>query len=224
MKPIIEIVRSRVGRKSKITSVEMERILRDVHTEYGKDSLANGYVPRSFDEVSASPWLAWMAMLRGITVISFGQHLRDGWMRYDQPGSMNPSQHAALSFVRDSGVSESTIPYLRKHSDRLLIVSDDEQEVFLPPVLQRRLSEAGRVGPYRLRASDAAAVAILWDERNKCDEMQVDEIDERMLKIVAGDAVIPRVYRLECDNGHKWESADSDGSGATCPTCGNHWV
>jgi hypothetical protein len=224
MKPIIEIVRERVGRRNKITSAEMDSILRAIHAEYGKDSLANGYVPRSFDEVSNRPWLAWMALLRGITVVSFGQALRDGWMRYDQPGSMNPSQHAALSFVREGGVSEGTIPYLREHSDRLLIVADDEQEVFLPPGLQRRLFEIDRRGPYRLAAADAAAVEMLWDERNKCDDMQVDGIDERMLKLVVGDKHVPHVYRLECDNGHKWESADADGAGATCPKCGQHWV
>jgi len=224
MKPIIEIVEDRVGRRWKITSAELESILRTAHTEYGRDSLANSYVPRSFDGESSRPWLAWLSMLRGITVISFGRDLRDGWMRYDQPGSMHPGQQAALSLVREGGVSAQTIPYLRTHRDRLLIVAGDEQEVFLPPGLQRRLSEIGRPGPYRLPAADAASVEMLWDERNKCNEMQVESIDERMLKIVAGEKHVPEIYRLQCDNGHKWESADSDGDGATCPKCGEHWV
>ena len=224
MRPIIEIVREKIGRRHKITSAELESILRAVHRECGRDSLANGYVARSGDSVTERPWLAWMAILRGITLVSFGRDLRDGWMRYDQPGSMNPSQHAALTFVRDGGVRSDSIEYLRRHCDRLLIVADDEQEVFLPPGLQRRLGEIGRRGPYRLSAADAAAVEMLWDERNKCDEMQVDGVDNRMLKIVAGNAVVPEIYNLECDNGHKWQSADSDGAGATCPQCGEHWV
>ena len=224
MRPIIEIVREKVGKRHKITSSELESILRAVHQECGRDSLANGYVPRSFDAVTERPWLAWMAILHGITLVSFGRDLRDGWMRYDQPGSMNPSQHAALTFVREHGVQAHSIEYLRGHCDRLLIVANDEQEVFLPPGLQRRLAEIGRRGPYRLSAADAAAIEMLWDERNKCDEMQVDALDNRMLKIVAGDTVVPKIYNLKCDNGHKWQSADSDGAGATCPKCGEYWV
>lgn len=224
MRPANEIVADKVGMRHKINSAEMESILRAIHREHGKDSLANSYVPRSFDDVSDKPWLSWMAMLRGIIVISFGQTQRDGWMRYDQPGSMHPGQHSQISFVRDGGVGADTVTYLRRHCDRLLIVADDEQEVFLPPGLQRRLFEINRRGPYRMSAANAAAVEMLWEERNKCDEMQIERVDEQMLKVVAGDVNVPKVYRMECANGHKWESADSDGEGATCPKCGESYV
>lgn len=224
MRPANKIAAEKVGKRHKITSAELESILRAMHREYGKDSLANSYVPRSFDSVSDKPWLAWMAMLHGITVVSFGPTQRDGWMRYDQPGTMSPGQHSQVSFVRSGGVGADTIAYLRGHCERLLIVADDEQEVFLPPGLQRRLFKINLRGPYRMSAANAAAVEMLLEERNKCDEMQVDNIDERMLKLVAGDENVPRVYRMECANGHKWDSAYSDGEGAKCLKCGENYV
>lgn len=221
-RPAKEIVSETVGRRYKITSMEMESILRAIHREYGKDSLANSYVPRSFDEASAKPWLPWMAMLHGITVVSFGLAQRDGWMRYDQPGSMYPGQKARVSFVRAGGVGADTIAYLRRHCDRLLVVADDEQEVFLPPDVQRRLFAANHRGPYRMSAADAAALEMLREERNECCESQ--HIDDRMLKLVVGDVHVPRVYRLACDNGHTWERAEGDREGENCPQCGELFV
>src|SRR5438045_48064 len=41
----LDIVRRNVGRRSIITPEEMVNILRDIHAENGKDSLANSYVP-----------------------------------------------------------------------------------------------------------------------------------------------------------------------------------
>ena len=192
MRPIIEIVRERLGKRHKITSAEAESLLRGIHRECGRDSLANSYLPRSCDAESGRPWLAWLSILRGITVISFGQNLRDGWMRYDQPGFMAPTQHSALTLTREGGVSPSTLQYLRGYCGRLLVVANDEQEVFLPPGLQMRLAEIGRRRPYRLPSADAAAVEMLWEERNNCPEAQVSNVDDRMLRLIAGDAIVPR--------------------------------
>lgn len=164
----------------------MTAIIKSIHALFGANSLANSYVPDSFDAHSQAPWLPWVAMVRGITLVSFGAGtLRDGWMRYDQPGSMHPMQHSDVSFVAAGGVSD--YEYLRRHCDRLLIITQDPVEVFLPPGLQRRLRDAGRRGPYRISPPDAAVMESLWLRRNNCPEQELDAIDDRMLKLVAPD-------------------------------------
>lgn len=192
----LEIVRNRVGSRSKITRAEMAGILSAIHAEHGADCLANSYVVASFDQ--KKPWLTWCEMVRGITVVSYSArgNLRDGGARYDQPGSMHPGQRAEVSFVADGGVATETLPYLRQHCDRLLIVIQGPEEVFLPPGLQKQYWQGTGKSPQSLRVSpaDAAAIELLWLRRNQCHESEIDRIDQEMLKIVAPGLKLKPVY------------------------------
>lgn len=217
----IRHVREQVGSRHKISPAEMKSILRAIHHEYGMDSLANSYVPRSFDGQSKQPWLAWMAMLRGCTIISVGDGLRDGNVRYDQPGSMAPDQHAAIIFVRAGGVRRETLDYLRQHCERLLIVSDEVSEAFFPPGVQKQLFAAKIARPWLLDAADSAALDMLWEERNNCPENQIDRIDCQMLKLIAPNVDVPQIFNFECDNGHKWSGKEGQ---EMCPKCGGYAV
>lgn len=226
-KPVktIEIIRQRVGKRSRISGAEMSSILQAICQAHGPDSLANSYVPDSFAGEHSKPWLPWCGMVRGITVVSYSERgLRDGGARYDQPGSMNPMQQAEISFVAD-GVQQSTLDYLRRHCERLLIVTQDPVEVFLPPGIQRRLGNAGRSGPYRTSAADAATIESLWHQRNTCPESEIDRLDDRMLKVIAPELPAEALERTReftcgCDNGHFWITTDPHGSGVKCPQCG----
>lgn len=142
----LDIVRQHVGRRSRISAAEMHEILVSL-AEHGLD-LRNEYVS---DTLPAIPWshsitiddyeaaqraamvdqtfrvraaTAWVRACRDITCISVNARgLRDGYVRYDLPGAMNPSQHAEVTFV--PATSES-VDYLRRHADRVLIVRDAE--------------------------------------------------------------------------------------------------
>ena len=62
---------------------------------------------------------------RDITFVSLGGHVRD--IQYDQPGSMNPSQQAALSFIPASMVGDEcdSANYIRRHAARVVIVTGE---------------------------------------------------------------------------------------------------
>lgn len=99
---VLRIVREHVGRRHRISRDEMVEILAAIG-EAGVP-LANGYVPGTMYDTD---WhehsdhrraaRAWEQICRDSTVISVGADLRDGNVRYDQPGSMHPLQHAATT-------------------------------------------------------------------------------------------------------------------------------
>ena len=144
---IIKLAQERFGRRRKITRDEMATILAD-HSHAHPGVLANSYMPDTFprdiaalglqasDENVSALWseqpdayhrtaaLAWAKSCRGLNIISVGETLRDGAVRYDQPGSMHPLQMSDLSFASDSNRPE-TLEHLRRHCRRLLLVRHD---------------------------------------------------------------------------------------------------
>lgn len=118
------IVRRIVGRRSKITKEEMGAILMGL-TEYV--NLSNDYVRGTCgDSLAAS--IAWTQACKDNTCVSVDSRgLRDGQVRYDEPGSMHPLQYSEIMFVSDDirdadPGSGSTLAYLRQHADRVLVV------------------------------------------------------------------------------------------------------
>src|SRR5688500_2996949 len=137
MSKTLDIVRRIVGRRHKISADEMIAILDALHQEIGVD-LRNGYVDATLDLSSPydpeighaqSPTAAraWARLCDGIICISVdaGGSLRDGYVRYDQPGSMAPSQRAELMFAPASlgGYEYDQIGQMRERADRVLVVS-----------------------------------------------------------------------------------------------------
>jgi hypothetical protein len=120
-----DVVRRVAGRKAKITREEMGAILVGL-ADVGLD-LHNPYVPRTMGDAFAAS-LAWVEACRGITCISVSlcSYLRDGQVRYDQPGRMHPTQHAEITFAPE-GLLASTYYYLRQHADRVLVVRQDRK-------------------------------------------------------------------------------------------------
>lgn len=121
----LDVVRQIVGRRSTISKDEMGEILVTL-ANAGIVELAHEYVPDTrSDSYTAS--VAWTKACRGITCISVDSRgLRDGQVRYDEPGSMHPRQHAELCFV-PADVSDNTLQYMRRHADRVLRVRQDRE-------------------------------------------------------------------------------------------------
>lgn len=126
----LDVVRRVVGRRSTITTDEMGAILMGLHEARLVD-LGNEYMPDTCGDPFAAS-RAWAKACRGICCISVhSRGLRDGQIRYDEPGRMHPQQHAELTFVpadidarrTDGG---STIDYMRRHADRVLLVRQDD--------------------------------------------------------------------------------------------------
>ena len=139
----LTIVRSIVGSRHKISAEEMQAILLALQSA-GLD-LRNGYVQETvYDETRSDERgvllehgdpvraaRAWARVCKGITLVNVdAQGLRDGDVRYDQPGSMNPSQHSQVMFA-PPGLND--YGYLRRHCDRLLIVSPYVEPPAAPP-------------------------------------------------------------------------------------------
>lgn len=137
------IIQQVIGRKRIITSAEMQALLLALHGA-GLD-LGNNYVASSQQspEIAAA---AWAKAVDGITFISASMGGRglahvDGWVRYDQPGSMHPMQHAEISFVSEELArgdhdaepgSGGTMDYLRSHAARVVAVRADPPAPVLP--------------------------------------------------------------------------------------------
>lgn len=123
----IDTVRRLIGRRHKISRDEMRAILEALAAD--GVSLENGYMPGTTPYHGA--WQAahaWAKACRGITCISVDSRgLRDGQVRYDEPGRMHPMQHAELLFAPESlGRYEyDQIGQLRRHAARVLVVRDD---------------------------------------------------------------------------------------------------
>lgn len=137
----MSIVRSLIGRRSKITRREMADILAALAAQ--GLTLYSGYVPGTHKwsteqqrvvqtEDAHEAWANECVGVRCISVDARGA-LCDGDIRYDDPGSMHPMQHTQVTFLpADSITSEhNPVPYMRDHCDRLLIVSGD---ALVPPV------------------------------------------------------------------------------------------
>jgi hypothetical protein len=94
-------------------------------------NLGNSYVRGTCGDDLPRASSAWVATCRGICCISVDSRgLRDGQVRYDEPGSMHPMQHAQVTFVPadiDAGRTDggSTVSYMRRHADRVLLVLQD---------------------------------------------------------------------------------------------------
>lgn len=127
----LDIVRQHVGRRSRITRDEMAAILSALGSAGLR--LSNGYVHETTLGV-ADAARTWAAMCRDITCISVmdarGGSLRDGDVRYDEPGSMHPLQRVEVTFVPAAlGRYEyDQIGQMRRHAVRVLIVREDDEE------------------------------------------------------------------------------------------------
>lgn len=130
MTTTLDIVRRIVGRKSKITKDEMGAILMGL-VEARLVNLCNSYVLHTCGDDILAASVAWTKACRHITCISVDSRgLRDGQVRYDEPGRMHPLQHSELTFAPDGmrdaePGSGSTLAYLRRHADRVLVVRQD---------------------------------------------------------------------------------------------------
>lgn len=130
MTTTLDVARRIVGRKSKITKDEMGAILMGL-VEARLVNLCNGYVRDTFRDDILAASIAWVKACHGICCISVDSRgLRDGQVRYDEPGSMHPLQHSEITFAPE-GMSEytpgSTYAYLRRHADRVLIVREEPE-------------------------------------------------------------------------------------------------
>lgn len=129
MTDIKDIARSHVGRRHKISRVEMTAILDDLAAR-GLVSLDNGW--------GGPDAAGWAKMCDGIQVISVladddapaarAASSNPGSIRYDDPGSMHPLMHATLMFAPDELADHpyDQIGQLRNKADRVLIVSADD--------------------------------------------------------------------------------------------------
>lgn len=61
-------------------------------------------------------------------------------------------------------------------------------DIFLPPGVQARLFERLGHSPRTGTVLQAAAIDLLWRDRNKADENEIDVIDSGMLKVMLGES------------------------------------
>lgn len=132
MTTTLDVVRRIVGRKSKISKDEMGAILMGL-VEAKLVNLCNRYVHDTCGVDSLAAAIAWTKACRSTTCVSVDSRgLRDGQVRYDEPGSMHPLQHSEITFaphgMRDAEPgSGSTLAYLRRHADRVLVVRQERE-------------------------------------------------------------------------------------------------
>jgi hypothetical protein len=133
MTTTLDIVRRVVGRKSKISKDEMGAILLGL-VKARLVNLCNGYLPETCGDDILAASIAWTRACRGISCVSVDScGLRDGQVRYDEPGSMHPLQHSEITFAPDGmrdaePGSGSTLAYLRRHADRVLVVRQHDDQ------------------------------------------------------------------------------------------------
>lgn len=110
-----------VGRRHRITRAEMAAIIRELGRA-GWPIAENGYLDTTTD---AAPE-RWASMVGGCCVVCCAPGLRDGCIRYDEPGSMHPLQRCQLMFVSSAlvGAEYDQIGQMRRRCDRLMIVVD----------------------------------------------------------------------------------------------------
>lgn len=151
----LDIVRSIVGRRHKITREEMVAILMALPTDLvqastitsrsreGRLYVGPQWVSDPADESRATA-RAWERACRQITCISVlpgsyydrADNLVEGLsVRYDEPGSMHPLQRADILFAPEAleGHEYDQIGQLRKHAQRVLIVRGEPTVDVEPP-------------------------------------------------------------------------------------------
>lgn len=119
-----------------MTKIQMAKAL--VDSTY---DLSNIYV-RGTDGDRDAAAVAWTEVVHGCTMVCCGRHLRDGDVRYDQPGSMAPGQKSDIIFA-PAGLSKETKLYLRRRTAKLYIVSVDDH-----PDTRKRKEEAAKPVQY----------------------------------------------------------------------------
>lgn len=128
----LDIIRQHVGRRHQITREQMRAILAALEAQ-GLD-LRNPYVAGSLTTDAPT---AWERACRGITVVSVDARgsMRDGYVRYDEPGSMHPMQCAELLFAPAAlrEYEHDQIGQLRRHAERVLLVSGEPSRDPDPP-------------------------------------------------------------------------------------------
>lgn len=128
MTTLIEHVRRHIGRRHRINRDEMAMLLHALIIECRLD-VQNDYMarskghPRHLPVPAPTVAEAWAEACRDITCVSVvaDESASDKYIRYDQPGSIDPMMHATLMFAPD-GLDD--YDYLRQHCDRLLIVEE----------------------------------------------------------------------------------------------------
>lgn len=134
---ITAIVRDYVGRRHSISREEMIDLL--IVMGRAGLPLENSHVPDTYDlapvpgqtyqrgVASSDPTRAaraWAEKCSGITCVSVKlTGLRDGYVRYDSPGGMDPQQQADVTFA-PATLRANNIDYLRERASRVLLVKD----------------------------------------------------------------------------------------------------
>jgi hypothetical protein len=127
MTTILDIIRSAVGRRSRITRAEMCDILAAFAGQ--GVSLANDSLRDSDSEYAPMLWAN--ACTDIITVSVMPEHggapTYHGRIRYDEPGRMHPMHMADVLFAPATlaGYDYDQIGQLRRHARRVLVVSGD---------------------------------------------------------------------------------------------------
>lgn len=164
-----------VGRRSKISRQDMMDIMSALAMEglcLGNPYVSGTVVYSDHDGDTGHPTdeqdvpraaRTWANLCDGITCISVGSGLRDGAVRYDEPGRMHPLQKAELMFVPETlgDYEYDQIGQMRRHARRVLVVRADPPltESVAEPI-ERKLAQWQR-------------------DRNTCDERHLSVTDSR---------------------------------------------
>jgi hypothetical protein len=134
--PYLDTFRSQFGARRKITREQLRQFLILLSSKAGLDIRGYaGWYGASEDDAPENIARCIANTPHSLSLLSLGGQVRD--IQYDQPGSMNPSQHAELSFVSE-GLARgehdadpdndpgSTMEYLRRHAARVIVVTGDQ--------------------------------------------------------------------------------------------------
>lgn len=183
----LDTVRRLIGRRSKISRQQMADILSALQAD-GLD-LRNGYMRGTVvydgpdgdtgtatDQQHHGAARAWANACAGITCISV-----DGYVRYDEPGSMTYDRRELIFAPAHLATLEyDQVGQLRRRADRVLVVRDDPA-----------LSEAPAAAIRR-------KVADWVQARNECDETLIHSTDSRYAHRL-GLAVLSALCQLRAD-------------------------
>lgn len=141
MSNILDIVLTVAGDRDSITREEMRDILARLPDLADHSTIVGRFADGALcignrrvedrDRESIETATAWANACEGIRCVSvLVDSDGDYQVRYDDPGSMHPLQHAELTFVPsaiDDGRTDggSAIEYMRRHADRVLLVSGE---------------------------------------------------------------------------------------------------
>ena len=129
--PYLDVFRAEFGRASKISRTQLHGLLVKLTNEAGLNVRDYaGWYGVGPDDHTEMICRAMANAPRGIQLLSLGGNVRD--IQRDEPGSMNPSQMAEISFVsaelakgdRDSEPGrDTTMWYLRQHASRVVVIT-----------------------------------------------------------------------------------------------------